>query len=180
MDTLPPILLLTVIFNFYLLFFSLRHPGLTFDGGRVPVGNHGLHLPLSKTSILLVIPNVTWYESNQHTDTTTRSFLPAAISLVMCLSCLSESYIFDSKAISDSSSRAGDVFRPILVSLALTSCPSRCFLGDNIPVPELPYSVVSVVTQDKPHMIYIILRLVVCPMCNFAIWSQSSTSLLYF
>ncbi len=172
-DILPSIFLLTVIFTSYLLFFGLRHLGLTLDGGRIPVGNHGPRLPLSKTSVLLFISNVTWYESNQHTDTTKCSFLPAAISLVICLSCSSESFI------SDSSSRAGDVFRLIFIGLAPTSCTSRCLLSDDVPAPELPYSVVSVVTQDKPHMKCIIPRLVVCPACNIALWTQSSTSLLF-
>ncbi len=173
-DILPPILLLTVIFNSYLLFFSSRHLGLTVDGGRVPVGNHGPRLPLSKTSVLFFIPNVTWYKSNQHTDTTTCSFPPAAISLVMCLSCSSESSIFDS------SSRTEDVFWLIFIGLAQASCPSHCLLSDNVPTPELPYSVVSVVTQDKPNMKCIIPRLVVCPACNFGLWSQYSTLLLFF
>ena len=173
MDTLFSILLLTFIFNLYLLFFSLRHLGLILDGGRVPNGNYGPCLPLSKISVLLVIPNVTWYESNQHTNTITRSFSLAVISLVMCLLSLSEF------SISNNSSRAGDVFRPILVSLALASFLSCCLLSDDILALKLPYSVVSVVTQDKPHMMYIIPRLFFCPMCNFRMWSPSSTLLLF-
>ena len=162
MDTLPSILLLTVIFNLYLLFFSLRQPGLTLDGGWFPVRNHGPHFALLKTSVLLVVPNITWYESNQHTDTNIRSFPPAAISLVMCLSYLSES------SISNSSSYAGDIFCPILVGLALASCSLRCFWSDDVPVLELSYSLVSAITQDKQHIMCIIPRLFVCSACNFA------------
>ena len=162
MHTLSPILLLTVIFNLYLLFFSSRHLGLTPDCGRVLVANYGPRLQLSKTSVLLVIPNVTWYKSNQHIDTITRLFPPAAISLVMCLSCSSGFFI------SNSSSYAGDVFCLILIGLAPVSCLSRCFFSYDVPNSKLPYSMVSVVTQDKPHMMCIVPSLVVCSTYNFA------------
>ncbi len=163
-DIIHLILLLTDIFSSYLLLFSLRHLGWIFDGVRVPVRNHGPPLPLLKTSVLLLVPNITWYESNQHTDTNTRSFLPAALSLFGCLLCLSDF------SISDSSSRAGEFFRLIFIGSAPASCASRCLLNDNVPTPELPYSVMSVVTEYKPNMKCIILRLVVCPACNFALW----------
>ena len=172
-EALPSIFLLIVIFNLYLLIFSSKYSGLTLDSSRVFVGNHGPHLPLSKISVLLIIPNVTWYKSNQHTNITICLFPLAVINLVVCLFCLSES------SISDKSSRTKDVFWPILVDLAPASCPLCCLLNDDIPAPELFYSVVRVVTQDKLHMMDIIPRLVVCSICNFAIWSQSSTSLLF-
>ncbi len=172
-DIFPPIFLVTVIFNSYLLFFSSRHLGLTLDDGRVSVGNHWPRLPLLKTSVLFFIPNVTWYKSNQHTNTTTRSFSLAAISVVVCLSCSLESSIFDGL------SHSGDVFRLIFIDLAPASFASRCLLSGYVPAPELFYNIVNVVTQDEPHMKCIIPRLVVCPACNFALWSQSSTSLLF-
>ena len=137
MDTLPPILLLTIIFNLYLLFFSSRHSGLTLDGGRLFVGNYRLCLPLLKTSVLLVISNITWYKSNHHPITNTRSFPPAAISLVMCLSYLPESFI------SNNLSYAGNVFWPILVGLAPALYPSHCLLSNDIPALELNYGIVN-------------------------------------
>ena len=173
MDTLSPILLCIAIFNLYLLLFASRHPGLTLDGNQLFIGNYGPRLLLSKISILLVIPNVIWYKSNQHIDTTTRSFPPAAISLVVCLSYLSES------SISNSASRAGNVFWPILVGLVLVSCLLHCLLSDDVLAPELSYSVVNVVTQNKPHMMCIIPRLVVCLVYNLVMQSQSSTLLLF-
>ena len=155
-------LFLTVIFNLNLLFFSLKHPIFTLDGSQVLVRNHGSSLPLSKISVLLIIPNITWYKLNQHTNTTTCSFPLATISLVMCLSYSSES------SISNSSSRTGDVFWPILADLSPASCPLCYLWSDYVPAPELFYNVVSIFTQDKPHIICIILRLIICPACNFA------------
>lgn len=156
------------------LFFFLRHPSLTLNGSRVFVGNHGPHLPFSKILVLFVISNIIWYQSNQHTDSTTHLFLPVAISLVVYLLYLSKF------SISDSSSYAENVFWPILINLAPALYPLRCFLSDDILIPELPYNIVSIITQDKPHMIYIILRLIISPICNFAMQSKSSTLLLFF
>lgn len=173
-NTFPPIFLLIVIFSLYLLYFSLRHPGLTLNCGRIPIRNHGPCFPLSKTLVLIVIPNITWYKSNQHTHTIISLFPLTTISLVEYLSCLSGS------SISDSSSRIGDIFWPILVCLAPMSCLLHCFLIDDVSVLGLLYIVINVVTQDKLYMICIIPRLVECSACNFAIWSRSSTSLLFF
>lgn len=82
--------------------------------------------------------------------------------------------------ISNSLSHIRDVFWPILFSLPLALSSLCCLLGDDVSALELSYSVISVVTQDKPYMMYIIPRLVVCFVYNFAMWFQSSTSLLFF
>lgn len=145
MNIFSSIFLLIVIFNIYLLFFSLRYSGLMLDGDRISIGNHRPHPLLSKTPELLIISNVTWYELNQHIDTTIRLFLPAIISLIICLLCLSKFSILKF-SIFNSSSHTGYVFLPILVSLVPVLYLFHCLLSDIVLTLKLLYSIVSVIT----------------------------------
>lgn len=144
MDIFSSIFLLIVIFNIYLLFFSLRYSGLTLDGDRISIENHRPHPLLSKTPELLIISNVTWYKLNQHIDTITRSFLSAVISLIICLLCLLKFSILKF-SISNSSSHTGYVFLPILVSLVPVLYLLHCLLSDIVLTLKLLYSIVSII-----------------------------------
>lgn len=168
------IFLFIVIFNLYLLFFSLRYFSLTFNEAFIK--NYEPHFPLSKQLLLFFILNISWYKLNHHTNTIICSFPPTAISLVVYLSYLSESSISNNL----SYDRAENNFWLIFISLGLASYVWYCFLSNNIPVPELFYTGMSFVTQDKLHIKCFIPRLVIYPICNLVLWSQPFTLLLFF
>lgn len=170
------IFLLIVIFTLYLLFFSSKYLGLTFDSGQVLIKNHELYFLLLEKSILFFNLNIIWYKSNQYINTTKRLFLLIAISLVICLLYLSKFFISNSLFYT----RAKDIFWLIFIDLAPTLYISHCFLSDDILILKFFYNMMSIVIQDKPHIKCFILWLIICLISHMAPWSQPFTSLLFF
>lgn len=92
-DILCFIFLLIIIFNLYLLFFSLKYLSLTVDG--VFIGNYRPCFLLSKQSVSFFLSNIIWYKSNENINIITYLFSLTAISLVMYLLYCSKLFISD-------------------------------------------------------------------------------------